>query len=82
MFVRLLALPEQVRARYDLSSLRWIVHGAAPCAPDVKRAMIDWLGPIVTEYYGTTETGPITFCTSQDGWSAPALSDDRSTAPW
>ena len=45
-------------ARYDLSSLRWIVHAAAPCPPDVKRAMIDWLGPIVAEYYGGTETGP------------------------
>ena len=58
MFVRLLALPEQVRARYDLSSLRWVVHAAAPCPPEVKRAMIEWLGPIVAEYYGGTETGP------------------------
>ncbi|HWX96980.1 MAG TPA: AMP-binding protein, partial [Solirubrobacteraceae bacterium] len=49
MFVRLLALPEDVRDRYDLSTLRWIVHAAAPCPPDVKRAMIDWLGPIVAE---------------------------------
>ncbi len=71
MFVRLLALPELVRARYDVSSLRWIVHGAAPCAPDVKRAMIEWLGPIVTEYYGTTETGPITFCTSEEWLERP-----------
>jgi long-chain acyl-CoA synthetase len=71
MFVRLLALPEDVRSRYDLSSLRWVVHGAAPCAPDVKRAMIEWLGPIVTEYYGSTETGPITFCTSQQWLEHP-----------
>jgi long-chain acyl-CoA synthetase len=70
-FVRLLALPEQVRARYDLSSLRWIVHAAAPCPPDVKRAMIDWLGPIVAEYYGGTETGPVVFCTSQEWLSHP-----------
>ena len=71
MFVRLLALPEDVRERYDISSLRWVVHGAAPCAPDVKRAMIDWLGPIVTEYYGGTETGPITFCTSAEWLERP-----------
>jgi long-chain acyl-CoA synthetase len=71
MFVRLLALPEHVRGRYDLSSLRWIVHAAAPCAPDVKRAMIDWLGPIIAEYYGGTETGPVTFCTSAQWLAHP-----------
>jgi long-chain acyl-CoA synthetase len=71
MFVRLLALPERVRSRYDLSSLRWIVHAAAPCPPDVKRAMIDWLGPIVAEYYGGTETGPVVFCTSEEWLSHP-----------
>ena len=57
MFVRLLSLPEPARTRYDLSSLRWVVHAAAPCPPDVKRAMIEWLGPIIAEYYGGTETG-------------------------
>jgi long-chain acyl-CoA synthetase len=71
MFVRLLALPEQVRSRYDLSSLRWVVHAAAPCPPHVKRAMIDWLGPIVAEYYGGTETGPVTFCTSEEWLAHP-----------
>jgi long-chain acyl-CoA synthetase len=71
MFVRLLALPEEVRARYELSSLRWIVHAAAPCAPEVKRAVIDWLGPIVYEYYGGTETGPIVFCTSEEWLAHP-----------
>ena len=69
MFVRLLALPEQVRRRYDLSSLRRVVHAAAPCPPEVKRAMIEWFGPIIYEYYGGTETGPIVFCTS-DEWLA------------
>jgi long-chain acyl-CoA synthetase len=69
MFVRLLALPQRLRTRYDLSSLRWIVHAAAPCPPDVKRAMIEWLGPIVAEYYGGTETGPVVYCTS-DEWLA------------
>jgi len=71
MFVRLLALPGQVRSRYDLSSLRWVVHAAAPCPPDVKLAMIEWLGPIVGEYYGGTETGPVTFCTSEEWLAHP-----------
>lgn len=71
MFVRLLALPEEVRARYDLSSLEWVVHAAAPCPPEVKRAMIDWLGPIVTEYYGGTETGAVTFCDSPEWLAHP-----------
>jgi long-chain acyl-CoA synthetase len=60
-----------VRSRYDLSSLRWVVHAAAPCPPDVKRAMIDWLGPIVAEYYGGTETGPVAFCTSEEWLAHP-----------
>ncbi len=71
MFVRMLALPQEVRERYDVSSLRWIVHAAAPCPPDVKRAMIEWLGPIVVEYYGGTETGPVTFCTSEEWLEHP-----------
>jgi long-chain acyl-CoA synthetase len=55
MFHRLLGLPEQVRGRYDLSSLRCVLHGAAPCPVPVKSALIDWLGPIVFEYYAATE---------------------------
>jgi long-chain acyl-CoA synthetase len=71
MFVRLLALPQRVRSRYDLSSLRWVVHAAAPCPVEVKRAMIEWWGPIVAEYYGGTETGPVTFCTSEEWLAHP-----------
>jgi long-chain acyl-CoA synthetase len=71
MFVRLLALPLEVRTLYDLSSLRWVVHAAAPCPPEVKRAMIEWLGPIVVEYYGSTEVGPITFATSEEWLAHP-----------
>src|SRR4051794_1698061 len=71
MFVRLLALPEAVRSRYDISSLEVVVHAAAPCPPEVKRAMIDWLGPIVTEYYGSTETGPVVHCTSEEWLAHP-----------
>ena len=55
MFVRLLKLPGSVRAAYDLSSLRWAVHAAAPCPVPVKQAMIDWWGPILFEFYSMTE---------------------------
>jgi long-chain acyl-CoA synthetase len=57
MFVRLLKLPEAVRRRCDVSSLRFVIHGAAPCPPAVKRAMIEWWGPVIHEYYGATEMG-------------------------
>jgi long-chain acyl-CoA synthetase len=56
-FNRLLALPEHVRAKYDVSSLRTMIHGAAPCPAEVKRAMLDWWGPVVIEYYAATEGG-------------------------
>lgn len=66
MFTRLLRLPEEVRHRYDLSSLTTIVHSAAPCPIHIKRQMIDRLGPIVSEYYGGSETGPVVWCTSEE----------------
>ena len=69
MFVRLLELPEAVRERYDLGSLQVVVHAAAPCPVHVKRRMIDWLGPIVLEYYGSSETGVVTKCDSEE-WLA------------
>ncbi|MGB3444546.1 MAG: acyl-CoA synthetase [Actinophytocola sp.] len=56
-FHRLLELPEEVRSRYDVSSLRCMIHGAAPCPQEVKRRMLDWWGPVVTEYYAATEGG-------------------------
>jgi acyl-CoA synthetase (AMP-forming)/AMP-acid ligase II len=56
MFVRMLKLPAEVRQRYDLSSLRYVVHAAAPCRITVKEQMIDWLGPIVHEYYSASES--------------------------
>jgi long-chain acyl-CoA synthetase len=55
MFHRLLSLPEEVRAAYDVSSLRYVLHGAAPCPVPVKRRIIEWFGPIVWEYYAATE---------------------------
>jgi len=57
MFHRLLQLSEEDRTRYDVSSLEFVIHGAAPCPVHVKRAMIDWFGPIITEYYAATEGG-------------------------
>ena len=71
MFSRLLRLPEEVRARYDTSSLECIVHAAAPCPVHVKQGMIDWLGPIITEYYGATEANGFTFCDSQQWLAHP-----------
>ncbi len=55
MFVRMLKLPNAVREKYDVSSLRCVIHAAAPCPVDVKREMMDWFGPIIYEYYGGTE---------------------------
>jgi long-chain acyl-CoA synthetase len=55
MFIRLLRLPEAVKKRYDLGSMRVAIHAAAPCPVEVKRAMIDWWGPILVEYYSGTE---------------------------
>jgi long-chain acyl-CoA synthetase len=57
MMQRMLAAPKAMKARYDLSSLKMIIHGAAPCPPEVKRAMMDWLGPILFEYYAGSEGG-------------------------
>ncbi len=71
MFVRLLKLPESVRRRYDISSLRFVMHAAAPCPPDVKRAMIEWFGPIVWEFYGGTEIGAITVISSEEWLRKP-----------
>lgn len=71
MLLRLLALPDEVKCRYDLSSLEHVVHAAAPCPVEVKRAMIDWWGPIIFEYYGSTESGPVTACDSAEWLSHP-----------
>jgi len=55
MFVRMLGLPEEVRRSYDLSSLELVTHAAAPCPVEIKRQMLDWLGPIIHEYYSGSE---------------------------
>lgn len=71
MLVRLLKLDAGIRGAHDLSSLRMIVHAAAPCPIDVKRAMIDWLGPILYEYYAATEVNGMTFIDSADWLTHP-----------
>ncbi|MFC4784307.1 acyl-CoA synthetase [Nocardioides sp. MAHUQ-72] len=71
MFVRLLKLPEQVRTSYDVGSLRCVVHAAAPCPVEVKRRMIGWLGPIVQEYYASTEANGATMIDSETWLAHP-----------
>jgi long-chain acyl-CoA synthetase len=66
MYVRLLRLAQEVRSRYDLSSLSFVASTGSPCAPDVKKAMIDWLGPVIFESYASSETGYITVMPPQD----------------
>ncbi len=71
MFVRLLKLDEDLRNPYDLSSLRVLIHAAAPCPVDVKQAMIAWLGPVLYEYYSSTEAHGMTFINSDDWLTHP-----------
>ena len=71
MFVRMLKLPEDVRTSYDVSSLRSVVHAAAPCAPEVKRRMIEWWGPVIHEYYSGTEGMGMTWITSEEALTHP-----------
>lgn len=65
-FVRMLKLPEEVRARYDVSSMKCAIHAAAPCPVPVKRAMIDWWGPVIDEYYAGTEANGFTAIKATD----------------
>ena len=69
MFTRMLKLPEAVRDSYDVSSLQRVMHAAAPCPVDIKRQMIDWWGPIVDEYYASSEAIGSTLITA-DEWLA------------
>ncbi|MFD9940008.1 AMP-binding protein [Nonomuraea sp. NPDC059023] len=69
MFHRLLAVPD--REKYDLSSLTHLYHGAAPCPPATKQAMIDWLGPVLWEYYGSTEAAVATMVSSREWQERP-----------
>jgi long-chain acyl-CoA synthetase len=71
MFVRMLRLPPDERLRYDLSSLQFVVHAAAPCPVPVKRQMLEWWGPIIHEYYSGTEDIGSTFITPQEWLAHP-----------
>lgn len=77
MLVRMLKLPADVRARYDLQSLRLVIHAAAPCPVEVKRAMIEWLGPILIEFYASSE-GNCFFSIDSATWLAHPGSVGRS----
>ena len=68
-FVRMLQLPPQTRAKYDVSSLKMVVHAAAPCPIDVKEQMLEWFGPIIHEYYGLSEGGGFTIVRPEE-WIA------------
>jgi long-chain acyl-CoA synthetase len=65
MFVRMMKLPDEVRTRYDVSSMQTIIHAAAPCPVPVKKAIIEWFGPIVHEYYAGTEGNGFVYCNSE-----------------
>lgn len=71
MFVRMLKLPEEVRAKYDVSSLQCAIHAAAPCPVPVKQQMIEWWGPVIEEYYAGSEGNGMTWINSPDWLAHP-----------
>ncbi|OBF29167.1 fatty-acid--CoA ligase FadD4 [Mycobacterium sp. ACS4331] len=71
MFTRMLKLPQDVRASYDVSSLKRVMHAAAPCPVEVKKQMIDWWGPIVDEYYASSEAIGATLITAEEWLTHP-----------
>lgn len=71
MFVRMLKLPEKPRHSYDLSSLRRVVHAAAPCPVDIKHQMIRWWGPIIDEFYAASEGAGSTYITAEEWLARP-----------
>lgn len=71
MFQRLLSLPDAVRRKYDLTSLKRVIHGAAPCPKETKRQMIDWFGPVIFEYYAGSEGGAGIVISSEEWLAKP-----------
>ncbi|PRZ40769.1 long-chain acyl-CoA synthetase [Antricoccus suffuscus] len=71
MYVRMLRLPAETRAKYDVSTLRFVGSTGAPCAPDIKRAMIDWFGPIINETYASSEAGMVTVIGAEEALARP-----------
>lgn len=80
-FQRLLALPDEVRGEHDVSSLRLVAHTGSACRADVKRAMIDWFGPVLVESYGASELGTVARITSPE-WLAHPESVGRAVPPF
>lgn len=80
-FVRMLRLPDEDRTRHDLSTMKMLIHAAAPCPPDVKRAMIEWLGPIVVEFYAGSESCGMTFIDSHEWLAHPGSVGRSRTSP-
>jgi len=80
-FVRLLALPDEVKERYDVSSMKLIAHTGAKCPIDVKAAMIEWFGPVFRDAYGATEVGTVCAITSEE-WLDHRGSVGRSIPPF
>jgi long-chain acyl-CoA synthetase len=78
MFIRLVKLPEEIRRRYDVSSLKWVIHTGAPCPPEIKAELMVWWGPVIYETYGGTEVGAVMLSTPQD-WLAHPGSVGRLT---
>jgi long-chain acyl-CoA synthetase len=71
MFTRMLKLPAAVRNAYDVSSLERVIHAAAPCPVDIKKQMIDWWGPIIDEYYASSEAHGSTLITAEEWLARP-----------
>jgi long-chain acyl-CoA synthetase len=71
MFSRILNVDLSVRESFDVSSLEFVLHAGAPCPPVLKRRMIEEWGPVLFEYYGSTELGPVTFCDSKEWMRFP-----------
>jgi long-chain acyl-CoA synthetase len=80
-FVRMLALPDAVKARYDLTTMKLIAHTGAKCPIDVKAAMIEWFGPVFSDAYGATEVGTVCSITSEE-WMEHRGSVGRSIPPF
>jgi long-chain acyl-CoA synthetase len=80
-FVRMLALPDEVKAKYDVSSMKLIAHTGAKCPVDVKAAMIEWFGPVFNDAYGATEVGTVCAISSQE-WLDHRGSVGRSLPPF
>lgn len=81
MFVRMLALPREIREQHDLSTLKYVSHAAAPCPVEIKRQMMEWFGPIIHEYYSSTENVGATYISAQEWMQKPGSVGKSVTGP-